>query len=110
MLGLHGEGLLLLPTKGQDWQVQLSSGKGKQEVLFSKINKLFQVLKDAQHHLSVGKCDENGGYYDNSYGRKRRETTEELEAEFDALMSEIDDGFDGMYKISDFCWLWNFGN
>ena len=55
--------------------------------------------------MSVGKCDENGGYYDNSYGRKRRETTEELEAEFDALMSEIDDGFDGMYKISDFCWL-----
>merc|ERR1712147_242309 len=58
--------------------------------------RLEKVLKDAQHHLKVGKCDVDSGYGNGGY-RRRRDTEEELEAEFAALMDEIDsdDGFSG---------------
>jgi len=57
--------------------------------------RLEKVLKDAQHHLKVGKCDVDSGY-GGGY-RRRRDTEEELEAEFAQLMEEIDsdDGFSG---------------
>ena len=60
-----------------------------------------QVLLDAKHHLKVGKCDPmmEGGYGQGGY-RRRRETLDELNAEFDAVMAEIaendDDAFTGL--------------
>lgn len=67
----------------------------------SKIGKynfrLEKVLKDAQHHLKVGKCDEKGyGGYDGYRRRRSDEESEELENEFDTVMQEIaDSGFTG---------------
>jgi hypothetical protein len=61
--------------------------------------RLDKVLLDAKHHLKVGKCDPmmDGGYA-GGY-RRRRETLDELNAEFDAVMEEIaqndDDAFTG---------------
>ena len=63
-----------------------------------------QVLLDAKHHLKVGKCDPmmEGGYGQGGY-RRRRETLDELNAEFDAVMAEIaendDDAFTGLLKF-----------
>merc|ERR1711981_861803 len=51
-----------------------------------------KVLLDAKHHLKVGKCDEAEPVY--PY-RRRRETDEELETEFAALISEMSEGFQG---------------
>jgi len=62
--------------------------------------RLDKVLLDAKHHLKVGKCDPmmEGGYGQGGY-RRRRETLDELNAEFDAVMAEIaendDDAFTG---------------
>jgi len=62
--------------------------------------RLDKVLLDAKHHLKVGKCDPmmDGGYGQGGY-RRRRETLDELNAEFDAVMAEIaendDDAFTG---------------
>merc|ERR1712139_219440 len=59
--------------------------------------RLDKVLLDAKHHLKVGKCDVGGGYGGGNY-RRKRETQEELEAEFDAVMAEINSnegGFQG---------------
>merc|ERR1719281_1915695 len=65
-------------------------GDGRAMSLQKKIDK---VLLDAKHHLSVGKCTD---VPDVAYPyRRRRETEEELEAEFAALVSEMDDGFEG---------------
>ena len=54
---------------------------------------------DAKHHLVVGKCDEAPPAVDYPY-RRRRETTDELEAEFAALQAQIDsnDSFTGKNK------------
>merc|ERR1712176_1342254 len=59
--------------------------------------RLEKVLKDAQHHLKVGKCDEKGyGGYDGYRRRRSDEESEELENEFDTVMQEIaDSGFTG---------------
>ena len=59
-------------------------------------------MKDAQHHLKVGKCDVDSGY-GGGY-RRRRDTEEELEAEFAQLMEEIDsdDGFSGEIELYSF--------
>ena len=51
-------------------------------------------MLDAKHHLKVGKCAEEAAYGGGSY-RRRRETEEELEAEFAQLVSEMNDGFTG---------------
>jgi len=61
--------------------------------------RLDKVLLDAKHHLKVGKCDPMAdGAYGGGY-RRRRETLDELNAEFDAVMAEIaendDDAFSG---------------
>merc|ERR1712176_1127521 len=59
------------------------SGKiGKYTYRFDK------VLLDAKHHLVVGKCDEAPPAVDYP-SRRRRETTDELEAEFAALQAQI---------------------
>jgi len=67
-------------------------------------HRLDKVLLDAKHHLKIGKCDVGGG---NGYGgsnyRKKRETDEDLEAEFDAVMAEIsanEGGFQGKTIVS----------
>jgi len=63
--------------------------------------RLEKVLRDAQHHLNVGKCDADSGYGNGGY-RRRRDTEEELEAEFAQLMEEIDsdvDGFSGKHPF-----------
>merc|ERR1712110_6593 len=69
-----------------------SSKIGKYTYRFDK------VLLDAKHHLKVGKCADDAPAYGGSSYRKRRETDEELEAEFAALVSEMDDGFEGKNK------------
>ena len=48
----------------------------------------------------MGKCDVDSGYGKGGY-RRRRDTEEELEAEFAALMDEMDsdDGFSGKLTI-----------
>merc|ERR1712038_998483 len=66
------------------------SGKiGKYTYRFNK------VLLDAKHHLQVGKCSDDAVYGGGAGYRKRRETDEELEAEFAQLVSEMNDGFTG---------------
>merc|ERR1711920_287536 len=67
----------------------------------SKISKythrLSAVFLDTVHHLNVGKCEPRsaGGY--TAY-RKRR-SDDDLDAEFDALMNEVEDeGFTGKQK------------
>ena len=44
--------------------------------------------------MNVGKCDADSGYGNGGY-RRRRDTEEELEAEFAQLMEEIDSDVDG---------------
>merc|ERR1711990_495338 len=69
--------------------------------------RLDKVLLDAKHHLKVGKCDVGGGYGGGNY-RRKRETQEELEAEFDAVMAEINSnegGFQGQIENFKFCFL-----
>ena len=75
-----------------------------QKIDWSKSNIFPQVLLDAKHHLKVGKCDPmmEGGYGQGGY-RRRRETLDELNAEFDAVMAEIaendDDAFTGLFNF-----------
>lgn len=62
--------------------------------------RLDKVLLDAKHHLNTGKCDPDmGDGYGGPAYRKRRETVDDLNAEFDALMQEMaendDDAFTG---------------
>ena len=50
---------------------------------------------DAKHHLKVGKCEDMPPP---PYPYRRRRQAEDLDAEFNALVAEIDEGFTGKGK------------
>ena len=85
MLHFYGEVDDLPAAKRKTRKIPVQNLKSKKNVKFILLNK-FQLVNDAVWHYNEGKCDPRSSGY--GY-RKRRQA--DLDAEFDAIMAEIDD-------------------